>query len=137
FRTRCSVLLPALHSFPTRRSSDLLCDVSGHAFYNDSPFTLKDLTSRTKKQQLEADFIAYLDGFSPNVQEILEKFHFRNQIRVMTDADVLGGVVEKFVNPRINLSPNPVLDDNGEVLLPGLYNHTMGTVFEELIRKFN
>lgn len=114
-----------------------LCDVSGHAFYNDSPFTLKDLTSRTKKQQLEADFIAYLDGFSPNVQEILEKFHFRNQIRVMTDADVLGGVVEKFVNPRINLSPNPVLDDNGEVLLPGLDNHTMGTVFEELIRKFN
>src|SRR5699024_5912677 len=75
--------------------------------------------------------------FSPNVQEILEKFHFRNQIRVMTDADVIGVVVEKFVNHRINLSPNPVLDDNGEVLLPGLDNHMMGTVFEELICKFN
>src|SRR5699024_6838740 len=114
-----------------------LCDVSGHAFYNDSPFTLKDLTSRTKNQQLETDFIAYLDGFSPNVQEILKKFQFRNQIRVMTDADVLGGVIAKFVNPRINLSPNPMLDDNGNVLLPGLDNHTMGTIFEELIRRFN
>lgn len=116
---------------------DALCSISGQAFYNDSPFTLKDLTSRTKKQQLESDFKAYLDGFSPNVQEILERFQFRNQIKVMTDADVLGGVIEKFVNPKINLSPNPVLDDNGEVILPALDNHTMGTVFEELIRKFN
>ena len=55
----------------------------------------------------------------------------------MTDADVLGGVIEKFVNPRMNLSPNPVLDDKGNTLLPGLDNHTMGTIFEELIRKFN
>lgn len=117
--------------------TEALCSVSGQAFYNDSPFILKDLTSRTKKQQLEADFLAYLDGFSPNIQEILEKFRFREQIKVMTDADVLGDVIEKFVSPRINISPNPVLDDNGDILLPGLDNHTMGTVFEELIRKFN
>lgn len=117
--------------------TEALCNVSGQAFYNDSPFILKDLTSRTKKQQLEADFIAYLEGFSPNIQEILEKFRFREQIKVMTDADVLGGVIEKFVNPRMNLSPNPVLDDKGNTLLPGLDNHTMGTIFEELIRKFN
>lgn len=117
--------------------TEALCNVSGQAFYNDSPFTLKDLTSRTKKQQLEADFIAYLDGFSSNIQEILEKFRFREQIKVMTDADVLGGVIEKFANPRMNLSPNPILDDKGEIFLPGLDNHTMGTIFEELIRKFN
>jgi len=117
--------------------TEALCSVSGQAFYNDSPFILKDLTSRTKKQQLEADFRDYLDGFSPNIQEILEKFRFREQIKVMSEADVLGGVIEKFVSPTINLSPNPVLDDNGEVLLPGLDNHTMGTIFEELIRKFN
>lgn len=117
--------------------TEALCNVSGQAFYNDSPFILKDLTSRTKKQQLEADFIAYLEGFSPNIQEILEKFRFREQIKVMTDADVLGGVIEKFVSPRINLSPDPILDDNGDILLPGLDNHTMGTIFEELIRKFN
>lgn len=116
---------------------DALCNVSGQAFYNDSPFILKDLTSRTKKQKLESDFIAYLDGFSPNVQEILEKFQFRNQIKVMTDSDILGDVIQKFVSPRINLSPNPVVDDNGDILLPGLDNHTMGTVFEELIRRFN
>ncbi|OOP72123.1 type I restriction-modification system subunit M [Clostridium beijerinckii] len=114
-----------------------LCNVSGQAFCNSSPFTLKDLKSRAKKQQLKIDFIAYLDGFSPNVQEILEKFKFRNQIDTMIEADILGAIIEKFVNPTINLSVEPVLDDNGEVKLPALDNHTMGTIFEELIRKFN
>lgn len=114
-----------------------LCNVSGQAFCNASPFTLKDLKSRAKKQQLKIDFIEYLDGFSPNVQEILEKFKFRNQIDTMIDADILGAVIEKFVNPTINLSVEPVLDDKGDVKLPALDNHTMGTIFEELIRKFN
>ena len=66
-------------------------------------------------------FIAYLDGFSPNVQEILEKFKFRNQIDTMIEADILGAVIEKFVSPTINLSPKPVLDDNGDVKIPGLF----------------
>ncbi len=117
--------------------TDALCNASGHSFYNSSPFTLKDLKSRAKNQQLKADFIAYLDGFSPNVQEILEKFKFRNQIDTMIDADILGAVIEKFVSPIINLSPKPVLNDQNEVKLPGLDNHTMGVIFEELIRKFN
>jgi type I restriction enzyme M protein len=72
-----------------------------------------------------------------DVQEILEKFKFRNQIDTMIDADILGAVIEKFVSPEINLSPNPVFNDVGEVRLPALDNHTMGTVFEELIRRFN
>jgi type I restriction enzyme M protein len=114
-----------------------LCDAAGQSFYNCSPFILKDLKSRAKNQQLKADFIAYLDGFSPNVQEILEKFKFRNQIDTMIEADILGAVIEKFVDPTINLSPKPVLDDKGEVKLPGLDNHTMGIIFEELIRRFN
>lgn len=117
--------------------TDALCSVAGEAFYNSSPFILKDLKSRAKNQQLKADFIAYLDGFSPNVQEILEKFKFRNQIDTMIDADILGAVIEKFVSPTINLSPRPVLDDQGKVRLPGLDNHGMGTIFEELIRRFN
>jgi type I restriction enzyme M protein len=75
-----------------------LCDASGQVFYNCSPFILKDLKSRAKGQQLKADFIAYLDGFSTNVQEILEKFKFRNQIDTMIDADILGAVIEKFVD---------------------------------------
>ena len=117
--------------------ADALCNTSGQSFFNSSPFTLKDLKSRAKNQQLKADFIIYLDGFSPNVQEILEKFKFRNQIDTMIDADILGAVIEKFVSPLINLSPNPVLNDHGEVKMPGLDNHTMGVIFEELIRKFN
>ena len=114
-----------------------LCSAAGQAFCNSSPFVLKDLKSRAKQQQLKADFIAYLDGFSPNVQEILSKFEFRNQIDRMVDANILGAVIEKFVSPTINLSIHPVLEDNGDVKLPGLDNHTMGVIFEELIRKFN
>lgn len=116
-----------------------LCNEAGQAFCNASPFLLKDLTSRGKKQTLEADFKAYLDGFSPNVQEILDKFKFRDQIRTMVDADILGAVINKFTSADINLSPNPIYKDTEKkiVKLPGLDNHGMGTIFEELIRRFN
>lgn len=116
-----------------------LCNAARQAFCNASPFLLKDLTSRGKKQTLEADFKMYLDGFSPNVQEILDKFKFRDQIRTMVDADILGSVIDKFTSADINLSPNPVYKDAEEkiVRLPGLDNHGMGTIFEELIRRFN
>lgn len=116
-----------------------LCNAAGQAFCNASPFCLRDLTSRAKKQTLKTDFEAYLDGFSPNVQEILEKFKFRNQIDTMIEADILGAVIEKFISPDINLSPNPIYKDDERTILkhPGLDNHGMGTIFEELIRKFN
>lgn len=116
-----------------------LCQAAGQAFCNASPYLLKDLTSRAKKQTLKKDFIDYLDGFSPNVQEILDKFKFRNQIDTMVDADILMAVIEKFISKDINLSPEPVYKDDSktEVKLPGLDNHGMGTIFEELIRRFN
>ena len=116
-----------------------LCNAAGQAFCNASPFLLKDLTSRSKAQTLKADFKAYLDGFSPNVQVILDKFKFRNQIDTMVDADILGSVIEKFTSSDINLSPNPIYKDEAKTILkhPGLDNHGMGTIFEELIRKFN
>ena len=116
-----------------------LCNAAGQAFCNASPYRLRDLTSRAKKQTLKADFIAYLDGFSPNVQVILDKFKFRNQIDTMVDADILGAVIEKFVSSDINLSPNPVWKDEAQTIMrhPGLDNHGMGTIFEELIRRFN
>lgn len=116
-----------------------LCQEAGQAFCNASPFLLKDLTSRAKAQTLKADFIAYLDGFSPNVQVILEKFKFRNQIDTMVDADILGAVIGKFTSSDINLSPNPIYKDEAKTILkhPGLDNHGMGTIFEELLRKFN
>ena len=116
---------------------EALCNAAGQSFCNWSPFRLKDLTSRASQQKLKADFTAYLDGFSPNVQEILRRFKFRDQIDTMIDADILGAVIEKFISPTINLTPFPVLDDVGGVKLPALDNHTMGTVFEELIRRFN
>jgi type I restriction enzyme M protein len=79
----------------------------------------------------------YLEGFSPNVQEILEKFEFYNQLVRLSRADILGNLVEKFLDPRVNLSPAPVMNADGSERLPGLDNHAMGTIFEELIRRFN
>ena len=93
--------------------------------------------ARASQQQLKADFEAYLDGFSPNVQDILDKFEFRNQIPRLSKADALGTLIEKFLDPTINLSPNPVLNGDGSVKHPGLDNHAMGTIFEELVRRFN
>lgn len=117
--------------------TEALCDAAKQSFCNWSEFRLKDLTSRANQQKLKTDFLAYLEGFSPNVQEILKKFKFHIQVDTMTDADILGAVIEKFVSPTINLSPNPVLDDVGGIRLPALDNHTMGVIFEELIRRFS
>lgn len=114
-----------------------LRQAAGQAFYNTSKFTLRDFKSRASQQQLRADFEAYLDGFSPNVQDILENFEFRNQIPRLSKADALGTLIGKFLSPDINLSPNPVLNTDGSVKHPGLDNHGMGTVFEELVRRFN
>ena len=114
-----------------------LRQASGEAFYNTSPFRLRDLASRGRQQQLRSDFEAYLDSFSPNVQEVLEKFKFRNQIPTLVEADALGFLLEKFLDSSINLSPKPILNGDGSVRLDGLDNHGMGTVFEELIRRFN
>lgn len=102
-----------------------LCSSSGQAFYNTSKFTLRDLRSRGNQQQLLADFEDYLNGFSPNVQDILENFKFRNQLSTLSKADALGTLIGKFLDPEIDLTP------------AGIDNHSMGTVFEELVRKFN
>ena len=114
-----------------------LCSAATQAFYNTSKFTLRDLKSRASQQQLLADFTAYLDGFSPNVQDILENFKFRNQLSTLSKSDSLGTLIAKFLDPEINLSPQPVLHGDRSVKHPGMDNHSMGTVFEELVRKFN
>ena len=102
-----------------------LCDAAGQAFYNTSRFTLRDLRSRGSQQQLLADFEDYLNGFSPNVQDILDNFKFRNQLQTLSKADAIGTLINKFLDPEIDLSPT------------GIDNHSMGTVFEELVRRFN
>jgi type I restriction enzyme M protein len=96
---------------------------SGFPFYNTSKFSLKDLRNRGSQQQLRADFEDWLNGFSRNVQDILENFEFRNQIPRLSKADALGALIEKFLDPNLKLA--------------SLDNHAMGTVFEELVRRFN
>lgn len=111
-----------------------LREASGYVFYNTSRFTLKSLLGNPS--QLEANLKNYLDGFSDNVKEIVEKFDLRNQIRKMVQSDVLHDVIEKFVSEEINLSPYDRKGPDGRTQ-PGLSNLGMGYVFEELIRKFN
>jgi type I restriction enzyme M protein len=114
-----------------------LRQASGQAFYNTSKFTLRDLKARSSQQRLRDDFVDFLDGFSPNVQEILENFEFRNQIPRLSKADVLGTLIEKMLSPDINLAPQALRNADGSERQPGLDNHGMGTIFEELVRRFN
>ncbi|MFA0963559.1 N-6 DNA methylase [Roseivirga sp. BDSF3-8] len=119
-------------------TTETMKDHTGYVFYNTSEWTLKRLqTTATNNQQLlEANFTTYLNGFSDNVKEIIDKFHLRAQVRHMANKDVLLDVVEKFNSPYINLTPDEKEDPDGR-RLPGLSNLGMGYVFEELIRKFN
>lgn len=114
-----------------------LRNAADQAFFNTSQFSLVRLKSSSKGQQLRDNFGDYLDGFSPNVLEILDKFKFRNQVQTLVDADILGTLIERFLDPTVNLSNASILDEDGKVKLPALDNHGMGTVFEELIRRFN
>lgn len=107
------------------------------SFYNTSQFQLKDLKHEINRQNLKKNFEEYLNGFSENVKEILQKFDFNNQLTKMTEAGSLGSVIEKFTSSELNLSPYDELNSQGEVIKKGLDNHAMGTLFEELIRKFN
>ncbi|WP_233897722.1 type I restriction-modification system subunit M [Tenacibaculum piscium] len=113
-------------------------DASGYVFYNTSKWTLQKIknTATNSTQILEANFEEYLNGFSPNVKEIIQKFKLRSQIKHMATKDVLLDVLEKFTSSNINLTPFEKEDSDGKKL-PALSNLGMGYVFEELIRKFN
>lgn len=114
-----------------------LFTVAGQAFVNKSEFTLKDLKGISSKKRLKDDFIAYLDGFSDNVQVIIDKFHIRNEIDRLSEQDRLGMIIEKFVDPKYNFSNKDILNPDGSVKIEALDNHSMGTLFEEVIRMFN
>lgn len=111
---------------------------SGQVFYNVSKWTLKSLfsTATNNQQILLANFEEYLNGYSDNVKEIIERFELFSKIRHMAGKDVLLDVLEKFVSPYINLTPHQAEDPDGNKLA-ALTNLGMGYVFEELIRKFN
>ena len=126
-----------LDKFGVTNQDQTLCMASGFPFYNTSKFTLKSLTNETDPQRLKLNFIDYINGYSNDVLEIIEKFHLRQQIDNLTETERLGTLISKFTDYNINLSIKPVVDDEGNEILPGLDNHTMGTIFEELLRKFN
>ncbi len=122
----------------TELESAGLCEASGYVFYNTSKWTLQLIhdTATNNIQILEANVNEYLDGFSENVKEIIQKFELKSKIKKMADNDVLLNVLEKFTSPNINLTHEEKLDPDGRALAP-LTNLGMGYVFEELIRKFN
>lgn len=96
---------------------------TGYAFYNTSPFTLKNLLQNPK--DIKANFKQYLNGYSSNIQDILQKFKFENQIQTLEESDILFALIQKFSDASEKISPK------------SLSNHDMGYIFEELIRKFN
>ncbi|MDP8101705.1 type I restriction-modification system subunit M [Phocoenobacter atlanticus] len=115
-----------------------LRDASGYVFYNTSKWTLQKIqdTATNSSSILEGNFNEYLNGFSKNVIEIVDKFNLRSQISHMAKKDVLLNVLEKFTSPYINLTDKEIADPNGNKM-SSLTNLGMGYVFEELIRKFN
>lgn len=114
-----------------------LTQVTGYPFYNTSAFTMKTLKNEIDPQRLKMNVIEYFNGFSQDVQDIIDKFKLRQQVDNLTETNRLGSLLEKFTDDNINLSVKPVLTDDGTERLPGLDNHTMGTLFEDLLRQFN
>ena len=138
---------------PTRRAvrdrnaaladeSEAECDkalrqAAGRPYYNTSRLTLVDLETRAEPERLAADFNAYLDGFSPNVQAILDQFGFRDRVQRLSEAGALGTLIGNFTSADIHLGPDPVRHADGTVMHPGLDDHGMRSVFEELARRCN
>lgn len=111
-----------------------LKSVTGYSFWNTSRFTFESLLNDS--DNIDSNLEVYLDGYSPNVQEIISKFKLRNQLETMKENEITYLLIEKFSSKEINLSPNEALNGKGEKM-PPLTNLGMGYVFEELIRKFN
>ena len=122
---------------PEEAMASKLYTVTGYPFYNISRFTMKALRGETNGSRMKQNFLEYLDGYSKDVQDIIEKFKFKQQVDNLTDAGRLGAIIEKFTDKEINLGIHPTRDKEGQELLPGVDNHTMGTLFEQLLRKFN
>lgn len=96
---------------------------SGLAFYNTSQYTMKKLLADPKN--IDANFLDYLNGFSENVQDIISKFKFRNQLERFEETGITFSLIEKFCNPKVELSPDKISP------------MAMGYMFEDLIRRFN
>jgi type I restriction enzyme M protein len=109
--------------------------ISGYVFYNTSKYTFKKLLN--EPGNIRPNLETYLDGFSSDVQDIISKFKLRNQLETMEEGNITFPLIEKFCSSTINLSPKPITDKEGKIVMEGLSNLGMGYVFEELIRRFN
>ena len=96
---------------------------TGLAFYNTSQYTMKKLLADQKN--INTNFLDYLNGFSENVQDIISKFKFRNQLETFENTGITFSLLEKFCNPKLELSPDKISP------------MAMGYMFEDLIRRFN
>ena len=115
----------------------VLTAITKYPFVNTSKFTMKILTAETNPARLKMNFLEYLDGYSKDVQDIVKKFELLPTIDKLSESNRLGSILEKFTDKSINLGIHPVKDASGKETLPGVDNHMMGTVFEELLRRFN
>ena len=116
----------------------VLTDITGLTYFNTSKWTLNRLKSQATDNNdlLYNNFVEYLNGYSENVRDVLKNFEYYNKARKLADNDRLLSMIERITDPRINLTDKDATDPDG-LLLPALTNVGMGTVFEELLRKFN
>lgn len=128
-------------SYQTREKftdTGALMEAAGQNYYNTSKWTLGRLKSQATgdKEALHNNFIEYLNGFSPNVGEVLKSFDFYAKARKLTDRDRLLAIIERITDPYLNLTDKPQSDPDG-LIIPALTNIGMGGIFEELLRRFN
>ena len=81
--------------------------VTGYPFYNASAFTMATLKNEIDPQRLKMNVLEYFNGFSPDVQDIIDKFQLRHWVDALTNKGRLGSVLEKFTDASINLSVKP------------------------------
>lgn len=116
----------------------ILTDITGLSYFNSSKWTLNRLKSQATDDNniLYDNFVEYLNGYSENVRDVLRNFEYYTKARKLADNDRLLSMIERITDPRINLTDQPATDPDG-LPLPALTNVGMGTVFEELLRRFN
>ena len=117
---------------------DAVKDITGLSYFNTSRWTLNRLKSQASDNNdlLYDNFVEYLNGYSENVRDVLKNFEYYSKARKLADNDRLLSLIERITDPRINLTDQDQKDPDG-LILPALTNHGMGTVFEELLRRFN
>ncbi len=104
--------------------NEILTKASGHPFYNTSKYTLRTLLD--DPDHIDDNFASYINAFSPNVCEIIEKFEFaKDELPKMREYGLLFTVLQEFGTDKADMHPSRVSDIE------------MGYIFEELIRKFS